>query len=99
MAASDQIAVPAQHRVRSHQQPQSAQHVEGQTVQQRSQERPVARSEPRSVVAELTFQHSDLMAQGEDLRIFVPFAHRQQSNEREGVGHGEVGQAQQRDRS
>ncbi|MCX5440909.1 hypothetical protein [Streptomyces sp. NBC_00063] len=39
MAASDQIAVPAQHRVRSHQQPQTAQHVEGQTVQQRSQER------------------------------------------------------------
>ncbi|MEU8489373.1 hypothetical protein [Streptomyces sp. NPDC048641] len=56
---------------------------------------PVARSEPRSVVAELTFQHSDLMAHGEDLRVFVPIAHRQQAQYRERVRHTQVSQSKQ----
>ena len=63
MAAGDQVAVPAQHRVRAHQQPQPAQHVARQPVQQRGQERPVSRVEPHPLLAQLAFQHRDLMAQ------------------------------------
>ncbi|WP_405655269.1 MULTISPECIES: hypothetical protein [unclassified Streptomyces] len=47
----------------------------------------------------MALQDQQLVPQRKDLDVFVPFAHRQQSKEREGVGHGEVGQAQQRDRS
>ncbi|MFF3151216.1 hypothetical protein ACFVRU_58410, partial [Streptomyces sp. NPDC057927] len=43
---SDQVAVPTQHRVRAHQQPPPPHNVQGQPVQQRRWERPVARSEP-----------------------------------------------------
>lgn len=49
--------------------------------------------------ADVALQDQQLVPQRKDLDVFVPFAHRQQSKEREGVGHGEVGQAQQRDRS
>ncbi|MGW7007352.1 hypothetical protein ACWGCW_32255 [Streptomyces sp. NPDC054933] len=34
-----------------------------------------------------------------DLNLFLPIAHRQQAQEREGVRDREVGQAQQHDRS
>jgi hypothetical protein len=50
-------------------------------------------------LADLALQDQQLVPQREDLDIFVPLAHRQQPQEREGVGHGEVGQAQQHDRS
>ena len=76
VAARDQIAVPAQHRIRTHQQPHPAQHLRRQPVQQRRQERSIARGEPHSAFAELTLKHRDLMAQGEDLRVLVPVAHR-----------------------
>ncbi|MGW7596262.1 hypothetical protein [Streptomyces rubiginosohelvolus] len=68
-------------------------------VQQRRQERPIARSEPYSSTAELAFEHRDLMAESQDLRILVPVAHRQQTQQRERVGHAQVGQSQQHDRS
>lgn len=75
-AARDQIAVPAQHRIWTHQQPHPAQHLRRQTMRQRRQERSIARGEPHPVFAELTLKHRDLMAQGEDLHILVPVAHR-----------------------
>jgi hypothetical protein len=40
-----------------------------------------------------------LVPQGKDLDVFLPIVHGQQAQEREGVGHGEVGQAQQHGRS
>ena len=76
MAASQQVAVPAQHRVRPHQQPEPAEHVAWEPVQQGGQERPVGGGEPRPDRAQLPFQHRDLVAQRQDLRIFVPVAHR-----------------------
>ncbi|MFD8628034.1 hypothetical protein ACFV4E_29895 [Streptomyces hygroscopicus] len=50
-----------------------------QPVQQRRQERPVAQREPDLVLAELSFQHGDPVAQSEDLRVLVPIGHRQQA--------------------
>jgi hypothetical protein len=62
VTAGEQVAVPAQHRVGAHQQPYSAQHVARQRVEQGRQERPIARVEPHLVLAQLAFQHRDLMA-------------------------------------
>jgi hypothetical protein len=47
------------------------------------QERPIARGEREPVLAELAFQHRDLVAQGEYLNVLAPIAHRQQAQ------HGE----------
>lgn len=98
MAACDQIAVPAQHRVRTHQQPHPAQHLDRHPMQQRRQERAIARGEPHLLATKLALQHRDLMAQGEDLRVLVPIAHRQHTQHRERVRHGQVSQSQQHDR-
>jgi hypothetical protein len=50
-------------------------------------------------LANLALQDQQLVPQREDLYVFVPLAHRKQPQEREGVGYGEVRQAQQHDRS
>jgi hypothetical protein len=73
--AGEQVAMPAQHRVGVHQQPHSAQHVARQPVQQRRQERPIGPVEAHLLLAQLAFQHGDLMAQGKDLHVFVPVVH------------------------
>ncbi|MFD0443064.1 MULTISPECIES: hypothetical protein [Streptomyces violaceusniger group] len=73
--------------------------MQWQPVQQRRQECPVAGREPDLVLAELAFQHGDLVAQGEDLRVLVPVGHRQQAEHRERVRHTWVSQSQQHDRS
>src|SRR5258705_8659163 len=46
------------------------------SVQQRGQQCPVARLEPRLLSAQLALQHRDLVAQDEDLGVLVPIAHR-----------------------
>ncbi|AGP59142.1 hypothetical protein M271_38765 [Streptomyces rapamycinicus NRRL 5491] len=94
MTAPGEVAMPAQHRVRTHEQSHTAQGGQRQPVQQRRQERPIARREPCSITTELAFEHCDLMAEGQDLRIFVPVALRQQAQQRERVGHSQVGQSQ-----
>jgi hypothetical protein len=45
VAAREQVAVPAQHSVRAHQQPQPTQHVSREPVQQRREETPDRSSE------------------------------------------------------
>ncbi|WP_308295249.1 hypothetical protein [Streptomyces sp. PSAA01] len=52
-------------------------------MQQRRQERPIARREPNLALAELTFQNGDLVAQREDLRALVSVGHRQQAKHRD----------------
>jgi hypothetical protein len=94
-----QVAVPEQYPVRAHQQPHLTQHATRETVKQRGQERPVARGEPCSLLAELAFQHHELMAQSEDLDVLAVVAHRQQAQHRERVRHGEIRQSQQHGRS
>ncbi|MER6009867.1 hypothetical protein [Streptomyces bluensis] len=98
MPTREQVVVPPQHRIGAHQQPHLAQHATRETVQQRGQERPVARGEPCSLLAELAFQHHELMAQGEDLDVLAVVAHRQQAQHRERVRHTQIGQSQQHGR-
>ncbi|HYZ52711.1 MAG TPA: hypothetical protein VE733_04270 [Streptosporangiaceae bacterium] len=43
-------------------------------MEQGCQERPIARGEPHPFVAELAFQHRDLVVQGEYLDVFIPIA-------------------------
>ncbi|WP_055592006.1 hypothetical protein [Streptomyces hirsutus] len=72
MAAGDQVAVPVKHRVRPHRQPQPARHISRQPVQQRGEERPVGRREPRPFPSQLALQYGDLVAQRQDLDALVP---------------------------
>ncbi|MBP2329308.1 hypothetical protein JOF56_009693 [Kibdelosporangium banguiense] len=48
-------------------------------MQERGEQRPVGRAEPHPGVAELALQHCDLVAQREDLDVFVPVAPREQT--------------------
>ncbi|MFE4678036.1 hypothetical protein [Streptomyces sp. NPDC056721] len=94
MSASDDIAVPVKYRVGPHQQPHPAQHLPWQAMEERRQERPIARVEPKSLPVQLPFQNADLVAQGQDLDIFLTIAHRQQSKHRERIRHTQVRQSQ-----
>ncbi|WP_327004352.1 hypothetical protein OHA72_56510 [Dactylosporangium sp. NBC_01737] len=62
MAAGDEVAVPAQDSVGADEEPQSVEHVDGQLMQQRCQERSIGRVEPHLLVAQLALQHHDLVA-------------------------------------
>jgi hypothetical protein len=68
--------VPAQHCLGPDQQPEPAEHVPREAVQQGSQGRRVAGQEPRPG---LPFQHRDLVTQRQDLDVLVPVADRKQS--------------------
>ena len=68
--------MPAQYRVRPDQQPEPAEHVPREPVQQGGHERPVDEGEPWPGRAQLPFQHRDLVAQRQDLDVLVPVAHR-----------------------
>jgi hypothetical protein len=61
VAAGQQVPVPAQHRVRLDRQPEPAEHVAWEAVQQGGQERPVGGGEPRPVRAQLPPQDGDLV--------------------------------------
>jgi hypothetical protein len=86
---SDQVAVPPQDGLGAHQQPHPMQRVPGESVQQRRQQGAVSRVEP-DLRAQSAFEHRDLMAKGKDLGVFVPVAHRQQSQHGERVRHTQV---------
>src|SRR5712691_10391583 len=70
--ARDHIAVPAEHGIRVHHQVQSLEHVPREPVQQRRQQRPISRGEPQPARTELPLQDRELVAQREDLGVFVP---------------------------
>jgi hypothetical protein len=69
-----------------------------QGLEQRGEEGPVRGRKPHFARPELP-QHSDLVAQGEDLGVLVAVAHRQQAEHGEGIGHGQIGEAKQHSRS
>jgi hypothetical protein len=75
--AGEEVTMPTQDRVGPHQQPQALQAGPRQPIQQRGQPRPVGRVQPHPLPVELTLQHRELMAQGEDFRLLVPVAARQ----------------------
>jgi hypothetical protein len=64
MTGGDQIAMPAQHRLRTHHQPHPQQHVPRKPVQHRGQQGTVSGSESNlaSLAMQLLLQHGDLMA-------------------------------------
>jgi len=64
-------------------------------VQHRGQQGPVCRSEVDPPLAELTFQYSDLMPQGEDIHVFILVAHRQQPQRGEHAQDRQVAHSQQ----
>jgi hypothetical protein len=84
MAAFEQVAVPAQDRVGAYQEKELVQLVDREVVEQAGEDGAVGVGEGRFV---------DLALQDEerkDLDVLVAVAHRQQAQEREGVGRGEV---------
>ncbi|WP_206184711.1 hypothetical protein [Thermoactinospora rubra] len=81
MTLSHEIAVPAQDGVWSDEEPQPAQEIVGQQGQERGEKGPVLDRESHpGVVAELSSQDGDLVAQGKNLDILVPIAHGEQRN-------------------
>jgi hypothetical protein len=66
-----QIAVPAQHRVGPHEQPQPAQHRLGQWGEQGREEGPVLWGERDPRRAELSSQDRELVPQRQDLGVFL----------------------------
>lgn len=90
-----EVAVPAQDRVRPDEQLQPSQDRPGQGLQQCGEERPVRRCEGHRALAELALQHGESMAQGEDLHVLGTVTHRQQTQDGEGVSHGQIGQTKQ----
>jgi hypothetical protein len=90
-----QVAVPAQHGLRTDQQPDAAQHVARQPVQQRGEKRPISRGEPDLLAVQVPFGDRDLVPEREGLSVFGSVAHRQQPEQREGVGRAEVRQTEQ----
>jgi hypothetical protein len=63
-----QIAVPAEHGIRSHDQVQALEHIPREPVQQRGQQCPVSQGEPHPARTGLPLQDQDQVAQREDLK-------------------------------
>ncbi len=91
--------MPAQHRFRAYWQLKLTKRSQRGLVQQCREECPIGGEESQSSLAQLAFQHGDLVPQHQDLHVLVSVAHGQQTQQRERVGHSEVGQSKQRDRS
>ncbi|WP_258382468.1 hypothetical protein [Streptomyces sp. NTH33] len=95
MASREQVAVPAKNRLRAYQQ-EVPQLLPREVMEQAGEDCAVGVGERGP--ADLALQDQQLVAQRQDLHVLLPVAHRQQAQEREGVRHGEIGQAQQHDR-
>ncbi|WP_165824567.1 hypothetical protein [Micromonospora globispora] len=94
--ASEQVAVPAQDGVGGDDQVELAQPGAGQLVQEGGEVRPVGRGEAGLV--DLALQDGELVAQRQDLDVFVRVARGQQAYEGEDARERQVGQSQQHDR-
>lgn len=77
LGRGDQVAMPAQHRLRSNHEPDLVQHMAGQAMQQRGQERPIGPGEPYPRPAQLPLQDGELVPQRQDLHVLGPVAHRE----------------------
>jgi hypothetical protein len=61
VVAGEQVSMPAQHRFRAYRQLELAKHCRRKPVQQCREERPVSGGEAQSSLAQLAFQHGDLV--------------------------------------
>jgi hypothetical protein len=75
----NQVAVPAQHRVRPHQEPHPAHYTARQPVQQRREQCPVRSGEPHPRPGQLTLPHGDLMPQHQDFGVLLLIGHRERA--------------------
>ncbi len=71
MPVGDQVAVPAQYGLRADQQPDAAQFVAGEPVQQCGEQRPVGRGEPDLLAVQVPFEDGDLVPEREDFGVLV----------------------------
>ena len=105
----EQVAVPAQHCVRAHQQPHPAKRLWPQPVQQRRQQSPVRRGEAHLLPAQLVSpawfragylpaQDRDLVPEHQDLRVLSGVIPRQENQPAEHPDHGQVDEADQHER-
>jgi hypothetical protein len=99
VTCGDQVTVPTQHGLRTHQQSDLAQHVTGEPVQQGSKEGPIGRCEPDPRTVQLPPKDRDLMAKREDLGVLGAVAHREQSKHRYRVCRSEIGQSTEHSRA
>jgi hypothetical protein len=72
VAPSQQVPVPAQHRVRTYQPPHPAKCLWAHAVQQRRHKHPVRPGEPHPSLVELAFQDSNLVAENPKSRSLCP---------------------------
>ena len=89
--------MPAQQRVRANQQQELAQVAHREVVEQSREHHAIGLGERG--LADLALQDDELVPQRQDLDVLPLIAHGQEAHERERVRQGEVGQAQQHDRS
>jgi hypothetical protein len=75
--ARQEVAVPTQDGVWTHQQPHAGQRGPGESIQHRGHEGPIGRREADFVGSELALQQGDLVAQHQDFRVLILIAHRQ----------------------
>jgi hypothetical protein len=97
VAALEQVAVPAQDRVRACQRKELPQLLQGEAVEQDGEDGAVGVLEPG--LAYLALRDQQLVPQRRYLDVLLPVAHRQQTRESDGVGRGKIGQTQQHDGS
>jgi hypothetical protein len=94
MTCRDQVAVPTQDGLGTNQQSGVASHLAGESVQQGGEQRSVGGGESYLLAVQLPLQDGELVSEREDLSVFGPVTHRQQSQHRKRVGHAEVRQSQ-----
>jgi hypothetical protein len=68
----DQVAVPAQYGLGSHQQPDLARHGAGESVQQCGEQCSISGGEPNPVAVQLALKDGDLVAEGQDCGVLAP---------------------------
>jgi hypothetical protein len=72
----EQVAVPTQDGLGAYEQPDAAQDVAGESVQQRGEEHPIGLREPDLLAVQLPLEDGELVAEGQDLDILGPVTHR-----------------------
>ncbi|MEU6572611.1 hypothetical protein [Streptomyces sp. NPDC046805] len=76
VASLERVAVPAQDRVRAHQQQEVSQLAAGEVVEQAGEDGAVGIGE--GGLADLALEDQQLVSKHQDLDVFVPLTHRQE---------------------
>ncbi|GAA3476253.1 hypothetical protein GCM10018966_007800 [Streptomyces yanii] len=77
MSSLEQVAVPAQDRIRAYQQQEVPQLLSREVVEQAGEDHTVGVRERG--LADLALKDEQLVTQRQDLDVFIPVAHRQQA--------------------